>query len=153
MTDHALRLCTALAAGSLLGLLACSSSSSSPAGATDAGNDSHVTPEGGGTVGIGPSGFNQTCQKSSDCVLVEVGKWSATDPCCGNGCAGAAINVADQSKYSAALSQAVAQCKASGNAGCGVDCAAIEAFCNAGKCDVCTGTGCADAGAGDAAAE
>jgi hypothetical protein len=153
MTHHALRPCTALAAGSLLGLLACSSSSSSPAGATDAGNDARVTPEGGGTVAIHASGFDQSCQKSSDCVLVEDAAWSATDPCCGHGCPSAAINVADQSKYSAALSQAVAQCMASGNVECGVDCAAIEAFCNAGKCDVCMGVACADAGAGDAAAE
>jgi hypothetical protein len=148
----------ALTAGSLLvvGTLlafACSSSSSSPDQGNDAGTDAPITPSDGGTVTIGPSGFNQACQSSSDCVLVEVGQWSATDPCCGHGCPGAAINAADQAKYSAATSKAVMHCAPAGASGCGVDCAAIEAFCNSGTCDTCIGVGCADAGAADAAAE
>ena len=152
MAFHAIRVCTALMSSSLLCLLACSSSSS-PAGVGDAGGDAHVTPADGGMVVIGTSGFDQSCQKTADCVLVETGQWSATDPCCGHGCQGAAINVADQSKYDTALTQTVAQCMPPGASACGVDCTAVEAFCNAGTCDVCMGTGCADAGAGDAAAD
>ena len=154
MIGHTIRLCTALASSSLVWLLACSSSST-PARAGDAGGDGHVTPTDGGMVVIGTSGFNLSCQKTADCVLVETGQWSATDPCCGHGCPGAAINVADQSRYGMALAQAVAQCMSGGASGCGVDCAAVEAVCSAGMCDTCLGTGCADAdaGAGDAAAD
>jgi hypothetical protein len=153
MTSHPLRPGTALTAASLLALAACSSSSSSPAAAVDAGSDVHTAAGDGGMVIVSTSGFNQSCQKSTDCVLVETGSWSATDPCCGHGCPGGAINAADQSKYGAALTQAEAQCMPPGNAGCGVECVAVEAFCNAGTCDVCTGNGCADAGAADAGTE
>ena len=159
MTPPALRLS---AASSLLLLAACSSASS-PAGPLDSGSldsaitdsgggDSHVTPGDGGTISIGTGGYDVACQKSSDCVLVETGQWSPSDPCCGNGCPGAAINVADQSKYGMALSQVQAECAAARDGaaiGCGLDCIAVEAYCSAGTCAVCTGAGCAaDAGGG-----
>jgi hypothetical protein len=86
---------------------------------------------------------------------VMIGSWSATDPCCGHGCPGAAINVADQSKFNTALQQTLAQCMPPGASGCGLECAAATAYCNAGTCAVCSGTQCADAGgsAEDAAAD
>lgn len=134
-----LRLC---AVAGLAGLLACSSSSSAPSSATDAGSD-------GGTVSLSTSGYDVSCQKDSDCVLVETGSWSATDPCCGHGCLGAAINVADQSKYQAAAMATEMRCMPPGASACGIECVTITAFCKAGTCDTCTGTSCA----GDAAAE
>jgi hypothetical protein len=67
----------------------------------------------------------------------------------------AAINVADQSKFNTALQQTLAQCMPPGASGCGLECAAATAYCNAGTCAVCSGTQCADAGgsAEDAAAD
>jgi hypothetical protein len=136
-----LRLC---AIAGLANLLACSSSSSTPSSATDGGSD-------GGTVTVSASGYDVSCQKDADCVLVETGSWSATDPCCGHGCPSAAINIADQSKYQAAAMMAEMRCMPPGASACGVECATNTAFCNAGTCDTCTGTSCATAR--DAAAE
>ena len=136
-------------------LLACSSSSSTPSTATDASTDAPPASGDAGTVTISTSGYDTSCATTSDCVLVMIGSWSATDPCCGHGCPGAAINVADQSKFNTALQQTLAQCMPPGASGCGLECAAATAYCNAGTCAVCSGTQCADAGgsAEDAAAD
>lgn len=147
----------AVDAAPLLLLLACSGSSSNPARSSDAGSDVHTLPPDGGTVSIGVGGYDVSCQKSSDCVLVDTGQWTLGDPCCGNGCPSAAINASAQTQYDMALSQVQAQCAAArgDSAGaCGEECIAVQAFCSAGKCAVCTGVDCADGGApGDAAAE
>jgi hypothetical protein len=94
-------------------------------------------------ITVTASGYDVSCKKDSDCVLVETGSWSPTDPCCGHGCPSAAINVADQSKYEAAATVAEMRCMPPGASACGVDCIAITAFCSAGTCDTCTGTSCA----------
>jgi hypothetical protein len=158
----------------LVALSACGSTSSTPSTSTDAGGGGDASTGGGldgsggpdadagapadatapddASVSIHATGYDQSCNVSADCVLVDEGDWKATDPCCGRSCASAAINVSDKARFDAARAAAVAQCR-SENAGCGIDCIGVEAYCSGGKCAVCQGFSCADAGPKDAATD
>jgi hypothetical protein len=114
-----------------------------PVVVTDAG----ICPDGG----IQASHYDQTCMTSSDCVAVAESKTCAL---CELNCAGAAINVAEISRYNsdglALVTAAEERCPSSCGDGPGGPC------CVGGKCVVglpCPFPGAPDAGSSDASAE
>jgi hypothetical protein len=120
--------------GTLLALAACSSSSSS----------------GGGPTTIKASDYNQTCQASADCVLVDDG-----DLCGCIACGTAAINRSDEARFQSDADQRKKNCSGPPTACPAIACAYVAVVCNAGTCGICRTPGCAnaDGGTSDAAPE
>jgi hypothetical protein len=93
---------------------------------------------GGACTNIEPSSYDQTCKLDTDCEVINTGPFCAEYTCTCPG--GGAINVADDARYSAALSAKLASEVSDGTPTC--ECPgglSSPPKCLGGTCTICTG--------------
>lgn len=123
---------------SLIGLLACSSSSQTTTTA-DAGTS---------VANLDSKNYDQSCQHDSECVVVNQ---RPCDACSGGAlpasCSGdGAINVTDRDRWAADWAARNATCPKTDPVPCPTICAVISPYCKAGTCAVCTSLSCTSDG-------
>ena len=135
MKTRALGVAGTIVAAGLVATTACGSSSTSSAGPTT----------------ISASSYDQSCQQASDCAPVAEGE--VCGPGCGLVCQNAAINQSALVAYQSDVKRITASCAVAPGA-CGIGCPGPNVLtCIGGRCGLCVGLSCVDAGSGDAGHE